>query len=138
MLNTENDDPGAVVTCTIACAVCGETAARLTYVPRGTAHDAAYSLPETQNCLVVDGFLGTLVTQVIGDGTPVLHAVRDADPAALWLTHALWAPFYCPACGVSYCERHWTTHAEFDDEDPGWYDHTVGVCPRGHQRIVDD
>ncbi len=63
------------------------------------------------------------------------EAVLGGDPRALWALDAGWAPFYCPECNACYCRLHWLRQMEFDD---GFYDRTLGTCPRGHRRLLDD
>ncbi len=43
--------------------------------------------------------------------------------------------FYCRECDKVYCEQHYSLRPVWDD---GFYDYTVGKCPEGHERIVDD
>ena len=42
---------------------------------------------------------------------------------------------YCPECDAIYCATHYNASQEFED---GFYDCTMGTCPRGHQRMLDD
>lgn len=43
---------------------------------------------------------------------------------------------YCMDCALSYCEDHWhDIHEIFDD---GFYDYTLGTCPKGHTHEIDD
>lgn len=44
--------------------------------------------------------------------------------------------FYCPRCDKSYCKDHWKTRMYW--EDGAWYDYTMGTCPKGHERMIDD
>jgi hypothetical protein len=43
--------------------------------------------------------------------------------------------FYCPDCDEVFCEVHMRCVPFFDQ---GFYDFTLGRCPAGHERIVDD
>ncbi len=43
--------------------------------------------------------------------------------------------FYCPDCDQVFCEAHMRCVPFFDQ---GFYDFTLGRCPAGHERIVDD
>ena len=43
--------------------------------------------------------------------------------------------FYCPECDNVYCEKHWVLNPVWDE---GFYDYTEGICPEGHERILDD
>jgi hypothetical protein len=42
---------------------------------------------------------------------------------------------YCPECDEIYCWEHYNARVEFDD---GFYDCTMGECPAGHRRMIDD
>lgn len=44
--------------------------------------------------------------------------------------------FYCRECNKVYCEKHYLLWPIW--EDSGWYDYTLGTCPKGHERVVDD
>ena len=44
--------------------------------------------------------------------------------------------FYCPNCDKCYCGDHWDTMPVYEAD--GWYDYTMGTCPKGHERMVDD
>ena len=42
---------------------------------------------------------------------------------------------YCPECDKIYCWEHYNARVEYDD---GFYDCTMGECPAGHRRMIDD
>ncbi|MFW9949244.1 MAG: hypothetical protein ACFFKA_03840 [Candidatus Thorarchaeota archaeon] len=42
---------------------------------------------------------------------------------------------YCPECDKIYCWEHYNAREEYDD---GFYDCTMGECPNGHRRMIDD
>ncbi|HMF30374.1 MAG TPA: hypothetical protein VKK79_03105, partial [Candidatus Lokiarchaeia archaeon] len=42
---------------------------------------------------------------------------------------------YCPDCDAIYCREHYNAREEYDE---GFYDDTIGICPRGHRRMIDD
>lgn len=42
---------------------------------------------------------------------------------------------YCPKCDKNYCWEHYNARVEYDD---GFYDCTMGECPAGHRRMIDD
>jgi hypothetical protein len=47
--------------------------------------------------------------------------------------------FHCWRCDADYCEACWRFGPpEFDADFPGFYDCTHGVCPVGHEQLVDD
>ena len=47
-------------------------------------------------------------------------------------------PFWCPACGVSYCSEHWDWWDVWDEELATWRDSVRGSCPQGHERMLED
>ncbi|MFX1478459.1 MAG: hypothetical protein ACFFCI_10020, partial [Promethearchaeota archaeon] len=42
---------------------------------------------------------------------------------------------YCPECNKIYCWEHYNAKEEYDDS---FYDCTMGICPKGHERMIDD
>ena len=42
---------------------------------------------------------------------------------------------YCPECDKVYCWNHYKLEEEWDE---GFYDCTMGECPEGHRRMIDD
>ncbi len=47
--------------------------------------------------------------------------------------------FHCWECDADYCEACWRIGPpEFDEDFPGFYDCTEGICPAGHIQVVDD
>jgi len=42
---------------------------------------------------------------------------------------------YCPECNKVYCHGHYWLKEIWEE---GFYDCTIGACPEGHKRIVDD
>ena len=62
-----------------------------------------------------------------------------ADPAELFAIDLELAPFWCPECEAVYCGEHWTHWMEFDhDILPAWMDSIRGICPEGHERMLED
>jgi len=108
-----------------ACVQCGAVAATLTL--------------NEQEQLIQAGFSGTITENIAPAARQKLTAaILAADVAALYRMDQFWAPFYCPACKQVYCYNHWLMQVQFDDDFPGWYDCTYGVCPQGHRRLIDD
>jgi hypothetical protein len=134
--NTEA--PREALSTTFPCAACDGVAATVHYLPKGEMHPHSGFPSKGNDRLMVQGFLGQLEEVIPKGSMKVWTAVQQADPAALWKIHPLWAPFYCSDCGKSYCQAHWTTQTHFDDDYRGWYDYTSGRCPEGHERILDD
>jgi hypothetical protein len=92
----------------------------------------------TRDGLVVDYFLGTVWQAASPETAAVVQAIIDdgtADPLALREVSWDLAPFYCPDCQLNYCARDWHTYVLVDE---GFYDCTMGTCPRGHRHMVDD
>lgn len=114
------------------CSVCAAEAASIELLDRGDPR--ALSGP-------------TLVVTFAG-----AHSTLLEDEAVAAITRALgscawrelfdidveYAPFYCPNCETSYCEREWTEELVWDEDDPGFLDATYGTCPRGHRRMLFD
>ena len=65
-----------------------------------------------------------------------LDIIRAYDFASARSADADFVAFHCRKCSRSYCQNCWRIGPpEFDD---GFYDYTQGVCPEGHEQIVDD
>ena len=62
----------------------------------------------------------------------VVHAIAEADAAALYRMGYAYAPFHCPDCAASFCGGHWEWR-EFDDNP---FSGIEGNCPRGHFRVL--
>lgn len=45
--------------------------------------------------------------------------------------------YYCPKCNKVYCIDHYEVTPQFEPNSD-WYDYSIGVCPLGHRRMVDD
>lgn len=112
------------------CAVCGAAAGTFSVDDAGT--------------VVIAGFLGRVTQRIDRPAPDTWRALADMSPAdACRMLHALnaeWAPWYCPACDAVYCRDHWSMRVEFEEDAglPAWYDRTLGTCPRGHERVLDD
>ena len=72
--------------------------------------------------------LGVAPGELMVADPPILHA-------AMVKTHQDGLDFYCPECDRMYCEAHFRCVPQWDE---GFYDCTLGICPEGHERIVDD
>ena len=90
--------------------------------------------------LVLDRFLGTswhAEPAGILDAVQALIQRGNVDPVAIGaISETLWkvTPFYCPECRLNYCGRCWDISVHFI---LGHHDCIMGICPRGHQHIVD-
>jgi hypothetical protein len=130
--------PRASAEATFPCAICGEQAGAVAFVPKGVSHPQTAPMGPATNRIAVEGVTGALSQVISRHPRRVASAVEAADARALWQIDPLWAPFYCPDCGCSYCSQHWSTEVVFADDYPGWYEHTTGRCPEGHTRLLDD
>ena len=102
---------------TYTCAICGADAGTVTL--QGAE-------------LRRESFTGVLLRPAPADALP-------EDPAQLFALDFELAPFWCPECGAVYCGEHWRTWMVFEDDPiPGWMDSVRGVCPRGHERMLED
>lgn len=127
----------AVARAEFHCDECGALAARIALVADEAAPTGGDARPDA---LIVEADFYGEWAQVVGASglLPVASALAAGDAAALYSVEPLWAPFYCSQCGRSYCHDHWQFRLVFDEDWPDWYDETIGTCPRGHQRVLDD
>jgi hypothetical protein len=124
------------------CAACGEMAAVVKVARAGSTIDMGPPLGrETydHDGLVVDYFLGSTAwhaadAQTLGAVQALINE-GPVDPMALRQVDWELAPFYCPDCELNYCGKDWRTYVLFDE---GFYDCTMGRCPKGHDHMVDD
>jgi len=65
----------------------------------------------------------------------VATALDTGNAAALFALDSEYAPFWCPRCGTSYCRDH---YRKFEVYDEGLFDCIRGVCPKGHERTLED
>ena len=88
--------------------------------------------------VVVDSFL-SMTTTIAGHAKDsAREALNAGDAAALYRLDLELAPFYCPRCDAVYCRDCWRTYNVFDEEMPGWFEETRGICPQGHERMLMD
>jgi len=124
------------------CARCTRLAAIVHVVRAGTT--AGMGRPAgteiTAEGLVLDRFLGTswhAEPAGILDAVQALIEQGNVDPVAIRaISSTLWdvTPFYCPECRLNYCGRDWDISVHFI---LGFQDCIMGICPNGHQHIVD-
>ncbi len=122
---------------TFRCAACGEVAAVVKAVTAGTVTDAG---DPRQDRIVVHGFSGpdAWVDASAGQYAAAQAILTSAAPDPAELRRILYweaAPFHCPDCGLNYCHAHWRGFPRFDE---GSYDCTIGICPAGHEHMIDD
>jgi hypothetical protein len=118
---------------TFWCATCGLPAGTLTLMWA----DAPDSLGgPTGHRLVLTTFLG-IMAPPMGDSEyeGVKALLERADAQAFYDRNRELAPFWCPACQLTYCGDHWQQQTKFDD---GFFDEIVGTCSQGHRRQLWD
>lgn len=83
--------------------------------------------------LTLTGFLTRKASHL---SEPAANGVVEAEAEELmrWLPPAMQG-FFCRECGAAYCRSCWTVAPPSYDE--GEYAGTEGVCPAGHQALVD-
>jgi hypothetical protein len=134
---------------TYLCGACGLVASTVTLVspgqpdPRLTpegpgVHPGSSTLlgsifPRWASLSIDGGPVSITIAPVPAD--EVAAALVAGDAAALFAVDSELAPFWCPACGASYCREHYRS---FDVYDEGFFDCIRGVCPKGHERTLED
>jgi hypothetical protein len=127
---------------TLACARCGSAAAEIALLPATVAGAAlAPGVPaahtHTRDRLERTDFLSALTK--FGPPAALLElfaAVQAGDFGQARRLDPDFVAFHCPDCGRVYCDSCWQLGAPVFDE--GFYDYTRGVCPMGHEHVVDD
>lgn len=119
---------------TLPCAQCGRAAAELALLPAGTLTAGAAS---TRHRLERTDFLGVLTRF----GSPaelarLFDAIRTGNYEAARAIDTDFVAFHCQSCDAVYCEACWRLGPPVFDQ--GFYDHTLGTCPHGHEQVVDD
>jgi hypothetical protein len=122
---------------TFPCVRCGQPAATFTLFPAGTGEE----MWRDRDYVARGGFMGA----VLQFGTlpalmELLHALRAHDYKAISdLAGPDLIAFHCWECDADYCDTCWRIGPpEFDEDFPGFYDCTEGICPAGHAQVVDD
>jgi hypothetical protein len=119
------------------CARCGQPAATFTLFPTGTGED----MWRERNYVQRVGFMGAVLhfeTWPILSGLMAAIQRRDYQAINRTVGPDLIA-FHCWECDSDYCEACWRIGPpEFDEDFPGFYDCTEGICPAGHTQVVDD
>jgi hypothetical protein len=127
-------DAKEIAEAVFVCAICQAVATRLELF-------APSRIDETQadksgGFLRVSEFLGEIEIVVsgaeIGQLQTHMEQQNAQEPHEMYLEYA---PCFCLQCEKAYCANHWQTSLVFDD---GYYDCTDGVCPEGHEQMLDD
>ena len=86
-----------------------------------------------------ESFTGALDAVVPPEEFSALRsAIVQCDARMLHSLDAEYAPFFCPQCDAVYCGAHWRRWDVFDRDDPAWHDSIRGLCPQGHERMLED
>ena len=90
--------------------------------------------------IIRDSFTSHLTFRVAAENFERIRGIILAgDIRALHEFDLEVASFYCPDCAACYCGDHWVRWNVFDDEEGfDWHDSIRGLCPRGHQRMLED
>lgn len=118
---------------TLPCSRCGQPAATFAVIAAG----AGEGMWRDRDRLERAGFMGAVIK--FGDHksfAPFLSALAGGDYDKASAGDPDFVAFHCWTCGRDYCEQCWRIGPpEFDE---GFYDCTRGVCPDGHEQVVDD
>lgn len=109
----------------VVCFRCGGLAAALTVDYESAGRGVTVTL---------DGFL---VRKTSFLSVPAAEELADVDDVELlrWLPPSFHG-FFCRECGAAYCRACWTAGDPFWDSD-GEYAGRAGVCPAGHESMID-
>ena len=130
------------------CAECGEQAQVVELVLPGAKHPKA-GATERSDLGVYDGIAhgegGTLITAGVNGKCAwaidesqlerLRRAFQHGDIMEVARVDSEFVPSYCVACNAHYCNAHWLKFPVFDD---GFYDYSVGFCPKNHRVKLDD
>ncbi|AEI93873.1 hypothetical protein [Roseobacter litoralis] len=122
-----------------SCAACQSEAAKIvlfvsTELPQAYAGQALKRSFATLISADVCGKVSISVPRASYNTTAatLMRAVSGTDAMA----GAKYTRSFCPTCQLCYCEEHWRIAEHV--ESGGWYDKTIGTCPKGHRHILDD
>jgi len=119
---------------TIPCARCGRAAAEVALLPGVPEGESRW---RDKDRLERTDFIGEVIK--FGPYAKLkqfFELLARADYAAAEAADPDFLGFYCGQCRKPYCQNCWRIGApEFDE---GFYDCTAGICPEGHEQIVDD
>ncbi len=95
---------------------------------------------ETGISLESGGFSGSMTVRIVNkkEVEEYLRALKLHDAKSLYAIDFETVPFYCPACDGFYCSLHYNTMVVWDRDEPIYYDCTIGTCPEGHKRMLQD
>lgn len=111
----------------------GQPDPRLTPEPTGLPPGISMILSDYGSISIAGGPLSVTLGPV--PMRAVASALATGHESALYAIDSEYAPFWCPTCDASYCREHFRSWPVFDK---GFFDYTLGVCPKGHERILLD
>jgi hypothetical protein len=119
------------------CACCGQPAATFTLFPAGSSE----GMWRERDYVKRAGFMGTILH--FGALPALMALMRTLHHHDYQTIRSAAGPdliaFHCWQCNADYCQACWRIGPpEFDADFPGFYDCTRGVCPAGHEQMVDD
>jgi hypothetical protein len=128
------EDAKQIAEAVFVCALCEGVATHLKlFVP---SKSDAIQADKSSGFLRVSGFLGEIEMVISGTEIGQLQAyIEQRSAPEMHEKHLNYAPCFCVQCGKAYCAAHWQTSLVFDE---GFYDCTDGVCPEGHEQMLDD
>lgn len=89
--------------------------------------------------LIRKSFTGELTLSIPQEDIEELEIlIREKDAMLLHEYDCEITPFYCPECGRNYSKSEWLSYDDFDDDHPIWHDSIRGICPAGHERMLED
>lgn len=119
----------------LRCDICGGLAALFFIGPP----PFAFSSEARKEVLLCDGLtsLQNFPRELAEKVFPLLESGRVGEVHELLLpdTSGCGLDAWCPPCGKVYCRRHLRLEQVWDGS---FYEETLGTCPRGHKRTVDD
>ena len=135
-------------TATFFCARCGGQATRIELMPAGVVHPKADSkaiedlgvyksiTSDEGHAMIVDSVVCKSRGKVDDSTLKNLEAlITKEDSESLYRMDPEYVPSYCQPCQKHYCRKHWKIKTVMDHD---FYDCTLGICPKGHRRTLDD
>ena len=87
--------------------------------------------------LVRESFTSELTLHIPREDVKEIETlISKKDARSLFEYDSEITPFYCPECDKIYSKSEWTRLDAFDDDD--WHDSIRGICPSGHERMLED
>jgi hypothetical protein len=127
-------DAKQIAEAVFVCTICEKVATHLKlFMPSKNEETQA---GKSGGFLRVSGFLGEIEMVVAAAEISQLQAyIEQRRAQEMHEIYLKYAPCFCLQCEKTYCADHWQKSLVFDD---GYYDCTDGVCPEGHEQMLDD